>query len=102
MKPNFVVLFSPGILESAPSYFITAFLLESPEDRYHFQKELISLAPNVTVIDVEKSIQNFTTILEKVTSIIGLMTSFIIVSTILLLISSLYSTKGKEKRKHHS
>ncbi|MBK8398865.1 MAG: FtsX-like permease family protein [Leptospiraceae bacterium] len=97
MKPNFVVLFSPGILESAPSYFITAFLLESPEDRYHFQKELISLAPNVTVIDVEKSIQNFTTILEKVTSIIGLMTSFIIVSTILLLISSLYSTKRQRE-----
>ena len=97
MKPNFVVLFSPGVLESAPSYYITAFLLESADDRYKFQKELIAGAPNITVIDVEKAIQNFTSILDKVTSIIGLMTSFIIVSTILLLISSLYSTKRQRE-----
>ena len=49
------------------------------------------------MIDVEKAIQNFTSILDKVTSIIGLMTSFIIVSTILLLISSLYSTKRQRE-----
>lgn len=93
MKPNFVVLFSPNVLESAPAYYITAFLLESAEDRYNFQKELVLKAPNATVIDVEKAIQNFTTILEKVASVIGLMTTFIITSSILLLIASLYSSK---------
>jgi putative ABC transport system permease protein len=97
MKPNFIVLFSPGSLESAPSYYISAFLLESSEDRYQFQKDLIAKAPNITVIDVEKAILNFTSILEKVSSIIGLMTSFIIVSAILLLISSLYSTKRQRE-----
>jgi len=97
MKPNFVVLFSPGTLESAPSYYMTAFLLESADDRYQFQKDLIGSAPNVTVIDVEKAIQSFTSILDKVTNIIGLMTSFIIVSAMLLLISSLYSTKRQRE-----
>ncbi len=97
MKPNFVVLFSPGTLESAPSYYMTAFLLESADDRYQFQKDLIASAPNVTVIDVEKAIQSFTSILDKVTNIIGLMTSFIIVSAMLLLISSLYSTKRQRE-----
>jgi putative ABC transport system permease protein len=97
MKPNFVVLFSPGSLEAAPSYYISAFLLESSDDRYQFQKDLIAKAPNITVIDVEKAILNFTSILEKVASIIGLMTSFIIISAILLLISSLYSTKRQRE-----
>ena len=97
MKPNFVVLFSPGSLESAPSYYISAFLLESSDDRYQFQKDLIAKAPNITVIDVEKAILNFTSILEKVSSIIGLMTSFIVSSAILLLISSLYSTKRQRE-----
>lgn len=97
MKPNFVVLFSPGSLESAPAYFITSFLLESPEDRYQFQKELVNIAPNATVIDVEKAIQNFTVILDKVASVIGLMTSFIITSSILLLIASLYSSKRQRE-----
>ena len=90
-------IFSPDSLESAPSYYISAFLLESSEDRYQFQKDLIAKAPNITVIDVEKAILNFTSILEKVSSIIGLMTSFIIVSAILLLISSLYSTKRQRE-----
>ncbi len=71
--------------------------MESSDDRYQFQKDLIAKAPNITVIDVEKAILNFTSILEKVASIIGLMTSFIIVSAILLLISSLYSTKRQRE-----
>ncbi len=97
MQPNSPVLFSPGTLESAPAFFITSFFLESSDDRYQFQKDLIAKAPNITVIDVEKAILNFTSILEKVASIIGLMTSFIIVSAILLLISSLYSTKRQRE-----
>jgi putative ABC transport system permease protein len=93
MKPNFVVLFSRGILESAPGYFVSSFLLESSTDRYEFQKEIVASAPNITIIDAEKTLQNFTSIIEKVSGVIGLMTAIIVISGILLLLSSLYANK---------
>jgi putative ABC transport system permease protein len=93
MKPNFVVLFSPDALENAPGYYITSFLLEDREVRYQFQKELVGLAANATVVDIEKSIQAFQGILDKVTDIISLMTYFLVFSSVLLLISSIYSNR---------
>jgi predicted lysophospholipase L1 biosynthesis ABC-type transport system permease subunit len=93
MKPNFVVLFSRGSLESAPAFYINFFRLEESDSRYNFQKELISKLPNLTVIDAEKAILNATSIIDKVTGVIGLMTSFILVSGILVLLSSLYANQ---------
>lgn len=97
MKPNFVVIFSPGVLEHAPAYHISSFRIEDSEKRYEFQKELVAESPNITVIDIEKAILNFTSIMEKVSSVINLMTGFILSSAILLLISSLYSTHSQRK-----
>ncbi|MCP5499225.1 MAG: FtsX-like permease family protein [Leptospiraceae bacterium] len=93
MKPNFVVLFSPGILQKAPAFYISSFLISEVELRYKFQKELVKLAPNITAIDIEKSVKSFLGILEKVTDVIRLMTLFIIVSSFLLLYTAIYSNR---------
>ncbi len=93
MKPNFVVIFSRGILEKAPATLISSFYISDAEKRYEFQKAVISKYPNITVIDAEKTIQNFSSIIDKVTGIISLMTYLILFSGILLLVSSLYSSK---------
>lgn len=93
MKPNFVVLFSRGDLEQAPLTLISSFHISDPTERYEFQKEVVTKFPNITVIDAEKTIQNFSGIIEKVTGIISLMTYLILFSGILLLVSSLYSNK---------
>ncbi|GBF51101.1 ABC transporter permease [Leptospira ryugenii] len=98
MKPNFVVLFSRGTLERAPSFLITSLLLESGEDRYQLQKAIVSKYPNITVIDTEKTIQAFLGILEKVTQMIRLMTLLILMSAFVLVLTSLYSSQFERKK----
>lgn len=89
MKPNFVVLFSKGILEKAPKFYLSSFRLESSQDRYALQKELLSEHPNLTIIDTEKAVQSFLGILEKISFAIRWMTGLIVLSSLLLILSSL-------------
>ncbi|TGK01396.1 FtsX-like permease family protein [Leptospira langatensis] len=89
MRPNFVVLFSKGILEKAPKFYLSSFLLESAQDRYALQKELINEYPNLTIVDTEKAIRSFLVILEKISFAIQWMTALIVVSSLLLILSSL-------------
>ncbi|MFB5651011.1 ABC transporter permease [Leptospira wolffii] len=89
MRPNFVVLFSKGILEKAPKFYLSSYRLESSEDRYSLQKELLAESPNLTIIDTEKAVQSFLGILEKISFAIRWMTGLIVVSSLLLILSSL-------------
>ncbi len=89
MRPNFVVLFSKGILEKAPKFYLSTFRLESGEDRYSLQKELLNEYPNLTIIDTEKAVQSFLGILEKISFAIRWMTGLIVLASLLLILSSL-------------
>nr|WP_246028229.1 FtsX-like permease family protein [Leptospira fletcheri] len=89
MRPNFVVIFSRGILEKAPKFYLSSFRLESPEERYNLQKELLNEFPNLTIIDTEKAVQSFIGILEKISFAIRWMTGLIVISSLLLILSSL-------------
>ncbi|PJZ46274.1 ABC transporter permease [Leptospira brenneri] len=98
MKPNFVVLFSKGILEKAPRFYIVSLLIDSGEDRYQLQKVIVNQFPNITVIDTEKTIQAFMGILEKVTQMMALMTAFILAASFVLVFTTLYASQSERKR----
>lgn len=98
MKPNFVVLFSKGILEKAPRFYIVSLLIDSGESRYQLQKVIVNRFPNITVIDTEKTIQAFMGILEKVTQMMALMTAFILAASFVLVFTTLYASQSERKR----
>jgi putative ABC transport system permease protein len=98
MKPNFVVLFSSGKLESAPRTYISSFYLSSSEDRFQLQKKVIKSYPNITFIDTEKAVKSFEGIVEKVSAIINIMSSLLVVASILLLVAVLYSSSRERFR----
>jgi len=98
MKPNFVVIFSNGELNNAPSHYISSFYISDSKKRYEIQKELVRKYPNLTIFDIEKTISSLNSIFEKVNSIINLMTYFIFSSSILLLFSSLYLQEKERKQ----
>ncbi|TGM47275.1 FtsX-like permease family protein [Leptospira biflexa] len=98
MKPNFVVLFSRGILEKAPRFYIVSLLIDASEDRYQLQKVIVNQFPNITVIDTEKTIQAFMGILEKVTQMMALMTAFILAASFVLVFTTLYASQSERKR----
>ncbi len=92
MKPNFLVLFSRGDLEKFPGFYLSSFYLESDNERYLLQKELVQRFPNLTFIDTEKAVKSFESVIAKVASIINVMSTLLIIASILLLISVLYSS----------
>ncbi|MCW7496039.1 FtsX-like permease family protein [Leptospira levettii] len=98
MKPNFVVLFSRGILEKAPRFYIVSLLIDQGTDRYQLQKVIVNQFPNITVIDTEKTIQAFMGILEKVTQMMALMTIFILAASFVLVFTTLYASQSERKR----
>ncbi|TGL67771.1 ABC transporter permease [Leptospira levettii] len=98
MKPNFVVLFSRGILEKAPRFYIVSLLIDKGSDRYQLQKVIVNQFPNITVIDTEKTIQAFIGILEKVTQMMALMTMFILAASFVLVFTTLYASQSERKR----
>ncbi|TGM69469.1 FtsX-like permease family protein [Leptospira levettii] len=98
MKPNFVVLFSRGILEKAPRFYIVSLLIDKGSDRYQLQKVIVNQFPNITVIDTEKTIQAFMGILEKVTQMMALMTIFILAASFVLVFTTLYASQSERKR----
>ncbi|XDD46759.1 ABC transporter permease [Leptospira sp. WS39.C2] len=98
MKPNFVVLFSKGILEKAPRFYIVSLLIDKGSDRYQLQKVIVNQFPNITVIDTEKTIQAFMGILEKVTQMMALMTMFILAASFVLVFTTLYASQSERKR----
>lgn len=101
MKPNFVVIFSKGELDNAPSNFISSFYIENKDERYELQKRLSREIPGIVVFDIEKTISALNSIFSKINSIINLMTYFIISSSLLLLLSALYLQEKERKRKLH-
>lgn len=98
MKPNFVVLFSRGILENAPRFYITSLLIDDAGQRYQLQKQIVAEYPNITVIDTEKTVQAFMGILEKVVKMMSLMTLFILIAALILVFTSLYASQGERKK----
>ena len=98
MKPNFVVIFSRGDLEYAPSNYISSFFITESSNRIEFQRKVVKAYPNMTIFDIEKTVIGLNSIFSKINSIINLMTYFIFSSAIFVLFSSLYLQEKDRKQ----
>ncbi len=98
MKPNFVVIFSRGDLEYAPSNYISSFFITESSKRIEFQRKVVKAYPNITIFDIEKTVIGLNSIFSKINSIINLMTYFIFSSAIFVLFSSLYLQEKDRKQ----
>jgi putative ABC transport system permease protein len=98
MKPNFVVIFSRGDLEYAPSNYISSFFITESSKRIEFQRKVVKTYPNITIFDIEKTVLGLNSIFSKINSIINLMTYFIFSSAIFVLFSSLYLQEKDRKQ----
>jgi putative ABC transport system permease protein len=93
-RTGFLVLFRPGVLESAPQTFIGA--INGPEtetERARFQRRLLDAYPNVSVIDVLDIVRTVGRLLNNVTLAVSFLGGFVLLSGILILIGSIAMTK---------
>jgi putative ABC transport system permease protein len=55
MRPNAMILLSPGEIEQAPKMYVAAARVEDRSARYELQKALVASYPNISVVDVSET-----------------------------------------------
>jgi len=87
-------LFRPGVLEKAPHSFIG--FLRGPQDldaRARLQTALVSVAPNVSVIDGREIIDAIKTVIDNVTLAVTVVGTLVVLSGLMILIGAVAMTK---------
>lgn len=88
VQPNFLVLFPPGVLETAPQFY--ALLTRVPDNARlgAVQRELVGRYPNVSAIDLGLILKTVNDILGRISFVIRFMALFSIATGLLVLASS--------------
>ncbi len=65
MRPNSMILLSPGEIERAPKMFVGAGRVQSRAGREQLQRELVAAHPNLTIIDAEQAAATVILLVER-------------------------------------
>ena len=95
LEMNFVFIFSPGTLESAPHSIISAVYASNLEAEENLQKMVTDLFPNVSAISVKNALENANRILTAISIAIKLTASVTLLAGILVLIGAFSSQQQK-------
>ncbi len=92
IQPFFYFVFQEKVLRDAPQTVFTA--VRIPADQISsIQNRIVTAFPNVSVIDLTKSIDIFAKVLHKLSGITQFFTFFSIIAGILIIISSVLATR---------
>ncbi len=91
---GFMFVFRPGVLEQAPHGFIG--FLKGPQDataRARLQSGLVSVAPNLSVIDGREILDTIKTVVDNVTLAVTVVGTLVLLSGLLILTGAVAMTK---------
>ncbi len=95
-RPNFFVVFPPGVLEPFPSNWITSFHLKG--DRHAVLSELVRDFPTVTVLDVDALITKVREIMERVVLAVEYVFAFTLLAGVVVLYAAVQATRDERMR----
>jgi putative ABC transport system permease protein len=72
-QPNFFVVFQPGIIDDAPKAFLTAIPKSARHNSMQMQNELVSRFPNLSIVDVGRTVEKVLETSEKMSWSLELM-----------------------------
>lgn len=88
-QPNFFILFQPGVLEEAPKTWLAALPNMDPQMRSEIQSEIVKILPNVSIIDVVRTVENALEVAKKMSwslelmAVLALVTGYIVLFSII-------------------
>lgn len=95
-KPNFFMVFPPGLLESYPVTYMTSFHL--PPERKSFLNTLLRRHPTITVIEVDAIMEQLRTTIGQVTLAIELVLALVLAAGLLVLVAGVQATADQRLR----
>jgi putative ABC transport system permease protein len=90
MAPNFFMIFSPGSLDAYPHTWLTSFYL--PPDRKPVLGRLAKFFPGITLLEVDRLLRQFQSILQQVTRAIEFVLGLALAAGFTLLFASVRAT----------
>ena len=89
-KPNFYMIFPPGLLESYPATWMTSFHL--PAERKAFLNTLLRAYPTVTVIEIDAIMRQLRSTLDRVSAAIEVVLALVLLTGLLVLLAGVQAS----------
>ena len=98
MRPNFFAIASPGSLDNFDAIYMTSFFL--PEGDKAFLNELLRTLPTVSVLEMDRIIEQVSRIIEQVSSAVELVLGLIVLSAAIVLFASIQTSMDERYREN--
>ena len=98
VQPNFFVVFPPGVLESAPAFYVAVTRTASAQESAALQRAVVEKFPNVSAIDLTLVLNTLDSVLKKVSLAIRFMALFTVVTGLLVLAGAVLVSRHQRMR----
>jgi len=98
MRPNAMVVLSPGPIEQAPGMFIASFRVDQPDARARLAADLIAHHPNLSVIDLTEIAAQVRDILDRIALVVSGLALVILVTGAVILGGTVAATRATRVR----
>ncbi len=91
--PNFVFVFPAGVLEYAPQVYVATTRVDDEARANRFQRELVPLFPNVSLIDLRLVLSTINELFDKLGLVVRFLALFSIVTGLIVLAGAVINSK---------
>lgn len=91
--PNFIFVFPNGVLEEAPQIFVLTTRINSKNMASRYQRQLVALFPNVSLIDLSLVLSTINEFFDKVSFVIRFMALFSVLTGLVVLAGAVINSK---------
>ena len=97
IMPNFLVVFSTGVLEQAPQFHVLVSRADA-ETRARLQRQVVGAFPNVSAIDLDLILSTVDTVLDRVAAVVRFMALFSVATGLVVLAASVSASRFQRLR----
>ena len=91
--PNFIFVFPDKVISDAPQIWVAATRIENEQKAAKFQRELLALFPNVSLIDLRLVLSTISAIFEKVELVVRFLALFSILTGLIVLAGAVLNSR---------
>lgn len=91
--PNFIFVFPSGVLENAPQIFVATTRIDDQALANKFQQELVTLYPNVSLIDLRLILSTVQELFNKLGLVVRFLALFSIITGLVVLAGAIINSK---------